>query len=231
MASEQQVLKIPHIRIVHKVCWHLDLNATPVPDGKPELVRYDPDVEGTTPERYFDKYDPRSNDACVRCRLKIDPLMDNLTKAHKWVVKLEPSTKGPVVANAFSDAQKSLEEEFTRVAKEQVQEQENPWHKLPLIGYTRQLRQLGLFAEEMEREVMCHDKPKISLVEKAISALAIRFLVKDVWEHVSDDKLRDVFDRSMKDLMSVVLQMSVDKDWLEDDIQATMKTEFAKNGL
>ncbi|KAK8071630.1 hypothetical protein PG996_004978 [Apiospora saccharicola] len=214
MASEQQVLKIPHIRIVHKVCWHLDLNATPVPDGKPELVRYDPDVEGTTPER-----------------LKIDPLMDNLTKAHKWVVKLEPSTKGPVVANAFSDAQKSLEEEFTRVAKEQVQEQENPWHKLPLIGYTRQLRQLGLFAEEMEREVMCHDKPKISLVEKAISALAIRFLVKDVWEHVSDDKLRDVFDRSMKDLMSVVLQMSVDKDWLEDDIQATMKTEFAKNGL
>ncbi|KAK8097757.1 uncharacterized protein PG998_013243 [Apiospora kogelbergensis] len=232
MASEQQVLKTPHIIIVHNVCWHPDLNATPVDYGKPELVKYNPEVEGTTPEKYFDKYDPRSDKACGRCRHKIKPLMDNLKKAHKWVGKLEPPTNGSVVANAFSDAQKSLEKEFTRFAKDQVQEQEDPKHKLPLIGCTRQLRQLGLFAEEMERNVTCHYKPKIALVGKTISVLAERFLAKDAWEDVSDNKLRDVFEKSMGDLMKVVLQMSVGTtSWLEDDIEATMKTEFAKHGL
>lgn len=230
MPDLPQVWKTPHIRSVHKVCWHLDLNATPVPSPGPELVDYNPEVEGLTPEPYFEKYVVRKDNACIRCRLKIEPLMKVLEAASKWVTQLKPSTGGQAVFNPFSEAQKRLEEIFTQASQEDVKDNQNPWHKLPLARYTRQLRQLTVFAEEVKLEITCHDKPKLKIVEAAFLVLGDKFLGNHVWEHVSDAKLRDVFGEALKDIMCVVLDMWEITE-LENDIEARMKTGFATKGL
>ncbi|KAK8008104.1 hypothetical protein PG991_010655 [Apiospora marii] len=231
MAAEQTALKTPHIRMVHKVCWHLDLNATPVPDGSPECVKYDPEVEGPTPELYFDKYETRSDGAWVRCNLKIMPLIETLNAATMWTSKLKSATSGEAVLNSFLEAQKALEGTFTRAAQEQVEKEENPWHKLPLKRYSRQLRQLSIFAEEMERDVTCHDNPKPHLVRETVLVLAESFLGRDAREHVSDDDLRNLFGESMERIMGAILPMWEGPPVLQNDIEVTMRTQFAKYGF
>ncbi|KAK7915211.1 hypothetical protein PG985_012914 [Apiospora marii] len=231
MAAEQKAWKTPHIRIVHESCWHLDLNATPVLDGSPEWVKYDPEVEGPTPELYFDKYETRSDGACVRCDLKIKPLVKALKASAKWTSKLKPTTSGEAVSSSFSKAQKILEGVFTRAAQKEVKDEENPWHKLPLRRYTRQLRQLSIFAEIMERDVTCHANPKPHLVRETVLVLAESFLGRDAWEHVSDDDLRNVFGESMERIMGAILPMWEGPPVLQNDIEVTMRTQFAKYGL
>ncbi|KAK7985668.1 hypothetical protein PG988_003290 [Apiospora saccharicola] len=97
--------------------------------------------------------------------------------------------------------------QFMQAAKAAVTNDGDPYHREPLAAHARQIRQLVLFGNELQREVVAHERPNPQIVESVILVLGKSYLAGDVWQVMSDSDLRDGFEDAVPAIMGTVLAM------------------------
>ncbi|KAK8123149.1 hypothetical protein PG984_011819 [Apiospora sp. TS-2023a] len=133
----------------------------------------------------------------------------------------------------FFDAQKTLKASYFEAARQEGEEQGNLYHKQPMQRYRRHIRQLLLFAKEMQRHVTSHHRPDPEVVRMTVEVFREKILSPDKWDRMENyDVLEDELLDAMALLMEQVLAMrDYNNTSLNDDIKDRMNKKSSKFGL
>lgn len=232
MASSSEPRKVTFVTDVNTVytgCWHIDTRATPkqrrtartLQPGEPE------------PENIHQLVsEAKTQGTCARCTDKLLESRKELKVARNevWALRLGDTTPVGKAFRLFFTVSQQFLMQFMQAGQTAAVDYQEPYHRKPLEVHTRQMHQLVLFGNELQRELVAHNNPSQQIVEQVILELGKSYLAGDIWQQMSDSQLRDGLEDAVPAIMETVLAMRPN-DNLAADVRETMRNEFRKFGL
>ncbi|KAK8061711.1 hypothetical protein PG994_008077 [Apiospora phragmitis] len=199
------VTQVTEVQAVFTMCWHIDTKATPMQRRKTVTIRPgEPDPEWTFRTELSD------------------------VGRDEWVPRL--NLELCEAFDVFFQLEQRFLVQFLQACKSEVVDDDNPYHREPLDVHTRQIHQMVLFGNELQRDVVTHKNPHPQVVETTILMLVEAFLFADIWQNKNDSDLRDGLEIAVPAIMDTVLALRPDEN-LKADILVTMEKEFTKAGI
>ncbi|KAK8123147.1 hypothetical protein PG984_011817 [Apiospora sp. TS-2023a] len=228
-SGTRRVTFVTDVNTVYTGCWHLDTRATPKQRRVTRTLHPDePEPEEThtlVNEAKTQGTCPRCTDALLESRKELKVARNDV-----WAPRLGADSEVGKAFRLFFTMEQQFLMQFMQAAKAAVDDDGDLYHREPLAVHARQIRQLVLFGNELQREVVAHERPNPQIVECAIFVLGKSYLAGDVWQTMSDSDLRDGFEVAVPAIMDTVLAMRPNPN-LDADVLGVMGNEFRKAGL
>ncbi|KAK8008106.1 hypothetical protein PG991_010657 [Apiospora marii] len=228
-SAPRRVTFVTNVNAVHTGCWHIDNHATPI---QRRVVRTLRPGEPEPAETVTTVSEAKTQGTCALCTTKLVESRQELKQARNddWVRRLGEETDMGKAFRLFFTLEQQFLMQFMQNCKTAVLENQDTYHRRPLEKHTRQIRQLVLFGNELQREVAVNEKPNQQVVETVILEMGKSFLAGDVWQRTSESDFRDGLELAVPAIMTTVLAMRPGPN-LAADVRGVMVTEFGKAGI
>lgn len=230
-AEPRRVTFITNVVTVYTGCWHRDNRATPI---QRRVTRTLAPGEPEPAETHAEVSEAKTPGTCARCTEKLVESRQALKRARTevWAARLGEASAAGQAFRLFFTLEQQFLAQFMQACRAAVADGGDAYHRRPLEVHARQIRQLVLFGNELQREVGLYERPDQQVVEAVILELRAAFLAGDVWRRLDDGALRDGFEEAVPAIVTTVLAMrSRGNPNLAADVRGVMVSEFRKVGL